>query len=271
VREAFGADVTVVSCPGANIAHARNVVISRTDAPFIALTSSDSPCDPRRIERQLAAFAERPEAGLCHGPVRWVDEQYQPMELPPDRSLLSHVPREGDLARTLLLEGNPILGVTVMLRRAVLDRVGGFLEDPDESADFDLWLRVACVAPIAWVPETLVDYRAWTFAIPGDAPARYGRQLRTLERHARTTAPALGIDPRLMARRIRDVQVDLAAHHLSAGEPGPARTAALRALRTAPPTAHALAILAATTLPQPAVTLLRALKRRLRNLGGGRS
>ncbi len=263
VHATFGPQVAVVSCPGAPIGRARNVALAGTDAPFVALTSSDSPCDPRRLERQLAALGQRPEAGMCHGAVRWVDEQYRPMDLPPDRSLLSHLPREGDLARTLLLEGNPILGVTVMLRRDVLDRVGGFFEDPEESADLDLWLRMACAAPVVWVPEPLVDYRAWTFAIPADAPARSDRQLRTLRRHARTTAPRLGVEPWRMARRLRDVQVDLAAQHLAAGAPELARRAALGALLTAPPSAQALAILAASVLPRPGVELLRAAKRRL--------
>lgn len=264
VRSAFGDTVQVVSCPGATISRARNLALARTTAPFVALTSSDSPCDPRRLERQLAALEGPPRAGLCHGAVRWVDEQFQPMELPPDRSLLSELPREGELARTLLLQGNPILGVTVMLRRDVLEAVGGFLEDPAQSEDLDLWIRVALTSRIAWVPEPLVDYRAWTFAIPADAPARTRRQLATLRRHARTTAPSLGVEPRQMARRLRDVLVDSAAQQSATGARGAALRDAIEALRTAPPTARALAILAACVLPAPAVTLLREAKRRLR-------
>jgi hypothetical protein len=54
---------------------------------------------------------------------------------------------------------NPICFSSVVVRRAVFDRVGGFDPALDLAIDYDLWLRVARVASFHCVPEELVLYR----------------------------------------------------------------------------------------------------------------
>lgn len=265
VDAVFGSRVSIVRCPGATIAHARNTALAATTTQYVAMSSSDTPSAPDRIARQVAALEAHPDAGLCHGAVRFVDEAWATVELPPDRRIVSHTAREGRLGRTLLLEGNPVLGVTVMLRRTVLDEVGGFDEDPAISEDFDLWLRVASVSSFVWVPEPLVAYRARTFAVPADAPRRAAKHVAVLEKHKHGIARALGVRPDEIARRARDVLVESAYQNLVAGRAADARQDLRAALRQARPTARALELWAASLLPAGARELLRSVRRALRS------
>jgi glycosyltransferase involved in cell wall biosynthesis len=47
----------------------------------------------------------------------------------------------------------------VLIRRAALDRVGLFDSTADVAADWDLWLRLAQLGPLAFVPEVVIKYR----------------------------------------------------------------------------------------------------------------
>ena len=262
VRRAFGGSVQVLCTPGATIPRARNAALASSRAPFVALASADTPCAPERIARQLAAFEGRPRAGLCHSDASFIDEDGRPATLPAERRLAPRQHREGHAAAAMLLEGNPVLGASVMLRRSVLDLVGLFDETPGLSWDFDLWVRVAAVSEVVFVPEPLIAYRALTFAIPDDGPARATeRHLAALQKHATRTAHALGVAPSALRRRRRDLLVELAVQHLREGSSPSARRALLRALTTAAPTPQAVALLAASLAPAPALHWARAARR----------
>lgn len=47
----------------------------------------------------------------------------------------------------------------VLIRRSALDRVGVFDVQLKAAEDWDLWLRLALLAPLAYLPETVVYYR----------------------------------------------------------------------------------------------------------------
>lgn len=266
VRRAFGESVEVLTTPGWTLPRVRNVALARTQSDFVALASADTPSAPERLARQVAALEGAPEAGLCHTGAFFVDERGERAALPAERRPAPRGPRSGaGLARSLLLEGNPILGATVMLRRSVVEAVGAFDDTPGLSWDFDLWVRIALASELVHVPEPLVGYRVRTFAIPEDgAGAATERHAATLAKHAGRTAELLGIPASTLARRRRDVLIDAATQHLRAGAHAPARRDLLRALWTARPTPIATALLAATFAPPPVVGLVRTALRRTR-------
>lgn len=268
VRRTFGDTVEVLTTPGWSIPRLRNVALARTRSDYVALVSSDTPSAPERLARQIAALDAAPEAGLCHTDVFFVDDHGARTELPPERRPSPRSPRSGPgLARTLLLEGNPVLGATVMLRRAVVEAVGGFDDAPGLSWDFDLWVRIALVSSFVHVPEPLVGYRARTFAIPDDgAGAASERHAATLGKHAERTAALLGIPERTLARRRREVLVEAATQHLRAGAHASARRDLLRAMWIGGPEPRTAALLGATFAPAPALGLLRSAMRRARGI-----
>jgi hypothetical protein len=66
----------------------------------------------------------------------------------------------------------------VLLRRAVLDAAGEFDESLPVAQDYDLWLRVARIAPIRFQSEVLCRYRVHAAAMSADRAL----EAETLER-----------------------------------------------------------------------------------------
>lgn len=65
----------------------------------------------------------------------------------------------GRMAFKELLSGNKILCPSVLIRRECFDKLGGFDETVQYSADWEMWLRVSLFYDIGYVGEPLVRYR----------------------------------------------------------------------------------------------------------------
>jgi hypothetical protein len=140
----------------AGLAHAHGGLIARMDADDISL--------PDRLLRQREAFAVDPglavvgtrveafpPAAVGVGLARYVDWQ---------NGLISAL----DHARDLFVE-SPLCHPSVLVRRAPLERVGGWRDGPWPE-DYDLWLRLdADGCALGKVPEVLLRWRH----VPGRA------------------------------------------------------------------------------------------------------
>jgi glycosyltransferase involved in cell wall biosynthesis len=140
------------------VSHARNLGLSACQASFVAFLDADDVWEATKLERQMALFAEdRPRLGFVHCAYRLIDEAGQPVT---DHPILD--PRKcGDIFSELLSHGNIVSGSgsAVIVRRKLLDLVGGFDERLFFGEDWDLWLRLASVSEIDFVPERLVAIR----------------------------------------------------------------------------------------------------------------
>ena len=75
-----------------------------------------------------------------------------------------------------VIRRNPFVHSTVVVRRAVLDRSGGYDERLAVAQDYDLWMRLAPLTTLANLPDALVIRRL----LPGRVSAtRDGERLRT--------------------------------------------------------------------------------------------
>jgi glycosyltransferase involved in cell wall biosynthesis len=137
-------------------------------APLLARLDADDLALPERLARQEAFLAAHPEVGLLGTGVREVDAEGR------ERAVL--VPPTGDAAiRRALIRRNPFAHSSVVMRRAVLDQVGGYDETLPVAQDYDLWMRMARVTRLANLPEPLVVRRL----LPGRVSAlREGERLR---------------------------------------------------------------------------------------------
>lgn len=133
---------------------ARNLGIKNASSPFIAFLDADDIWYPDKLSKQMQVMKDHPEAGLVYGHHYFTDENRVIQ-----RNL--RIWEKGDLADTLC-GGNIIAGSAsmVLIRREVLDKAGAyFREDLVNGEDWELWLRIALITKIDFVPEIIAEIR----------------------------------------------------------------------------------------------------------------
>jgi glycosyltransferase involved in cell wall biosynthesis len=135
------------------VAAARNTGIGAARHRWLAFTDDDDVWAPDKLTSQLDALCKQPDARWsCVGDVQ-VDDDLHVFQN-------SEPPAAGDVA-DLVLVTNPIPGgASGVLADAELVRsLSGFDETLSMCADYDLWIRLGLVSPLAPVNRPLVAYR----------------------------------------------------------------------------------------------------------------
>jgi glycosyltransferase involved in cell wall biosynthesis len=147
-------------------ADAINKGLRQAQGEIVAWLNSDDFYLPGAIQRALRAFDENPQAGLVYGNVLSVDAESKAFNLQTFASF--------DLLD--LMSFRIISQPAVFIRRSVLEQAG--LLDPSYHCllDHHLWLRMARLAPMVYIPETLAAARYHADAKNVARPAEFGRE-----------------------------------------------------------------------------------------------
>ena len=125
--------IRLIRQDNAGVSAARNAGVAATSAPLVAFLDQDDGWAPTYLTDQVAQFAD-PSIGLSSTDFEIMDREGRVVGPgfggPHHRSYAE------------LLTGCGLMCSTVMVRRDVLDTVGGFRNFP-VSQDWDLWLRIA--------------------------------------------------------------------------------------------------------------------------------
>ena len=133
-------------------ASAINLGIRSSDADYIARLDADDIWVRGRARAQLTVMQHSASVGLVARGGIVIDEQGAELGEYP-------APDTGDL-RENLLDRNPIIHSAVMFRRSIWLQVGGYDEKLLRMQDYDLWLRIARMAEVVQLRETVVKYRS---------------------------------------------------------------------------------------------------------------
>lgn len=136
------------------LAAALNRGISLARGRYVARQDHDDWALPTRIEQQVRFLDANPEYALVGTRAEiWVGNH-------PSGRFHDH-PTDDAALRFELLFNNPFVHSSVMLRKAVLDQVGGYTTDPARQPpeDYELWSRIARRSKVANLPERLTIYR----------------------------------------------------------------------------------------------------------------
>lgn len=156
-------------------AEARNTGISTAGGDFVAFLDADDTWEPRKLEKQLAVF-EQSEDNL--GLVYTGFIQY---EL--DGTEWKRYPEaKGDIYVKELERDRIHPTSTVMVRRDVLEEVGGFDTDLPSRQDYDLWIRITDDYEVDYVDEILVDKREQLDSISKNFHSRIEGDLAVFEK-----------------------------------------------------------------------------------------
>ena len=120
---------------------------------YVSVLHADDSYLPNKIAFQVRAFAEFPEAVLCHTEYQVMDEFGQVVE--GLDSSLDRRPAKGFALREILRGQCDVRSVTMMYRRDVMEELGGYDEQLAQE-DWQTILRLASAGPIVHVDDRLV-------------------------------------------------------------------------------------------------------------------
>lgn len=175
------------------LAAALNAGLRRATTPYVARLDADDIAMPGRFASQRSYLDAHPEAPLVSGAAACIDES---------GTITGHIgPRHGhasDDMRTDLLLRNYLIHPAVMYRRqAVLD-VGAYDETLPFMEDYELWLRLACVGPLAMTTDEVIHYRLHANQMTKAAPP-HGVHIRRIGAAKRRLAATIGVPRALSA------------------------------------------------------------------------
>lgn len=131
-----------------------NRAISLAKGKYIARQDQDDVSFPLRLKKQVAFLDENPDVAMVGTSAEiWFENEV---------TKRFHVhPVEDVLLRFSLLFDNYFVHSSIMIRRSVINAVGGYTEDKSRQPpeDYELWSRVMRTNKVANLPEVLVVYR----------------------------------------------------------------------------------------------------------------
>ncbi|MDA0323633.1 MAG: glycosyltransferase family A protein [Verrucomicrobia bacterium] len=135
-------------------ASARNEGIGASSGEWIAFLDGDDAWLPWRLDLQLRLAEAHPSVaawcGETIGLEDGVDDPHQPGDMDPASDLIE---------LNEFVRHNPVATSTVLVKKSVLDEVGGFDPSFRGPEDFDLWMRIAATHEIRRVEWPISRYR----------------------------------------------------------------------------------------------------------------
>jgi len=146
--------VRVISRANTGIVGALSDGLKAARGRYIARMDGDDLCQPERLARQLEFLRARPDVCLVGGAVEFIDASA--------RRLKSYrPPTDAKAIRQALLEGNggALIHPAIMGPRAAWTAVGGYRQQYNYVEDYDLFLRMLRIGPLANLAEPVLAYR----------------------------------------------------------------------------------------------------------------
>lgn len=222
------------------IAASRNALLEDARGEYIAWLDSDDRYTDGSLARRLRVLQANPGVGLVHGAFDLIDDRDQPLPSWPAVHEGDTL-QPGEIAFRELLQSNTITTSTVVARRSAHDAAGPFSEAVGRtSSDWEMWLRIALRADIAYTASVVASYRQHADSISRPALAD-GERLRSdmavarnLLHSERRRIPNLREAERLARDSLAAKAISRAGEMHTAGRRRDATAAILVALRLAP-------------------------------------
>lgn len=160
VIDSFGPRVKAVHLsrdPSGRPAVSRNAGLRAASGSLVSFLDDDDIWEPNKIEVQLDAYDEDPDAGLVCSDAHRMDARGEPLP----GLYLAHTSGFSGMVLKQLLRDNFVITSSAMAPTDLIRAIGGFNEDPRLKAveDYELWLKIASMRRVRFIPQPLVRYR----------------------------------------------------------------------------------------------------------------
>jgi glycosyltransferase involved in cell wall biosynthesis len=135
------------------VAVARNRGIELAQGDFISLLDADDLWTSDKLELQLKALKDNPQAGVAYSWSNLIDEQ--------GKFLFSggRPVYEGNVYEELLQANFLLSGSNILVRREAIESIGAFPTDFPLASDWDFYLKLAYKCSFVVVPKYQILYR----------------------------------------------------------------------------------------------------------------
>ncbi|MGB3507656.1 MAG: glycosyltransferase [Microcoleaceae cyanobacterium] len=137
-----------------------NQCLKYASGEYITVFAQDDVMLPKNLETKVKILDKYPNVGLVTSSIMVIDANNKPLHWDWANYAEDMLVKGREWVMNNLGEANPICCPFVLMRRQVLEKVGGnFNGNYAYAADLELWLRMGLVADLYFVKETLGYYR----------------------------------------------------------------------------------------------------------------
>ena len=163
---------------------ARNRGLSHAIGEFISFIDADDLWTPEKLELQLEALQQHPEASVAYSwTAHFVDDR--------EKSVSSYRPIffEGNVYDRILVYNFIANGSNILVRRKAIELVGGFESTLKRCADWDLYIKLAAKCNFVVVPKHQILYRQSPNSLSKDIELVEQQSLIVIERAYQSAPP----------------------------------------------------------------------------------
>ena len=242
LAEQFGDRVTVLRQKNAGPAAARNRGINASRGELIAFLDADDVWLPGKASMQVRYLQNHPDVDFVYGHFKqWRPQADGTFSAPPllisEKAPFAVFSEHSGWIYTALLLDNVVHIITAMLRRSVIEAVGGLDETLPTGEDYDLWLRTSRHFRANKLDCTVAYYRDNADGItktPRRENNEYRVQVKTLDAFGLSGPDGIAASPSSVRERLFQLCFSHGYFHIRSGNPKIAQEAFSAALRYAP-------------------------------------
>lgn len=145
-----------------NMCYAFNYGLSHGNGKYFARIDSDDTWEPEKLEKQVTYLESNMNCAACFTLVTVIDENDRQLTAEDtDRVVLFKTGNRNRLEwlNHFFYKGSCLCHPSVMFRKSIIEKVGGYNYSLRQIQDYELWLRIAKTADIHVIQEPLINYR----------------------------------------------------------------------------------------------------------------